>query len=202
MKLATKPTRQDTRVLQAVAAVFAAGLTIAVLSQIRFYTPLTPVPVTLQTLGVLLAGLTFGPRAGFLGGALYLGFGAAGAPVFAGGQGGVGYMLAAREGIFAPTLGYLLTFPFAAYVVGILHQRFGRSGLYAVLGASAAGSAIILTGGYCWLAIQYSLLLGIPAGIVLGFTKGVLPFVVVECAKVMAAATVARETERLLQTRW
>ena len=64
MKLATKPTRQDTRVLQAVAAVFAAGLTIAVLSQIRFYTPLTPVPVTLQTLGVLLAGLTFGPRAG------------------------------------------------------------------------------------------------------------------------------------------
>lgn len=202
MKLATKATHQDTRVLQAVAAVFAAGLTIAVLSQIRFYTPLTPVPVTLQTLGVLLAGLAFGPRAGFLGGALYLGFGAAGAPVFAGGQGGIGYMLAASEGIFAPTLGYLLAFPFAAWAVGILHQRIGRGELNAALVASAAGSAIILTGGYCWLAVQYSLLFGIHTGMVLGFTKAVIPFVVVECAKVMAAAAVARGTGRLLQARW
>lgn len=191
MKLATKAIYQDTRALQAVAAVFAAGLTIALLAQIRFYTPFTPVPVTLQTLGVLLAGLVFGPRAGFLGAGLYLGAGVAGAPVFAGGQGGIGYMLAASEGLFAPTLGYLLAFPLAAYIVGALHTRSARRSLLTSLAASAVGASIILASGFCWLAVQYSLLVGVSSGVILAFVKGLLPFIVVESAKVMAATAIA-----------
>ncbi len=75
-----------------------------------------PVPITLQTFGVALAGAVLGARRGFLAALLYVVVGLAGAPVFAGGAGGP----AVAAG---PSLGYLLAFPLAALLVGVLCER-------------------------------------------------------------------------------
>lgn len=77
------------------------------------------VPITLQTLAVALTGMILGPWRGFLATALYLVVGFAGLPVFAQGASGLG--------VFAKmSIGYLLAFPFAALVIGLLAQRFLR----------------------------------------------------------------------------
>jgi biotin transport system substrate-specific component len=75
--------------------------------------PLTPVPLTLQTFFVLLAGAFLGKRNGFLSMSLYLASGITGLPVFAGGSSGIHVLI-------GPTGGYLLAFPFAAFVIGHL----------------------------------------------------------------------------------
>lgn len=73
----------------------------------------TPVPITLQTIGVLLSGAVLGPYYGALSMILYVAIGALGLPVFAGGASGIGVLLGF-------TGGYLLSYPFAAFVIGWL----------------------------------------------------------------------------------
>ena len=73
----------------------------------------TGVPITLQTFGVMLAGCVLGPVRGFLATALYLGLGAIGLPVFAEHSSGLGVFT-------GPSVGYLISFPFAALVGGLL----------------------------------------------------------------------------------
>lgn len=103
-------TRSNTRDL-ALIAVFAA--VIAVCSIMPGIPLGSGVPITLQTLGVMLAGAVLGPVRGFLAVALYMAVGFAGLPVFA--QGG------ATLGVLAkPSAGYLLAFPLAAFVCGLL----------------------------------------------------------------------------------
>ena len=78
-----------------------------------------PVPITLQTFGVLLAGAVLGARRGFLAVLLYLLVGFAGLPVFAEGTGGLG--------VFAkPSIGYLLAFAPAAFLCGFIVERLPR----------------------------------------------------------------------------
>lgn len=77
--------------------------------------PIGPVPITLQTLGVGLAGLVLGPWRGFAATMLYLIVGFAGLPVFAGGAAGFGVL-------GKPSIGYLLSFPIAALVAGGLSR--------------------------------------------------------------------------------
>ncbi len=84
--------------------------------------PLGPVPLTLQTLGVALTGLCLGPWRGFAAMALYVAVGAAGLPVFSGGAAGLGILI-------GPTGGYLLSFPLAAMVGGLVARWAVRRGL-------------------------------------------------------------------------
>ncbi|WP_426243955.1 biotin transporter BioY [Nocardioides sp. LHG3406-4] len=79
----------------------------------------TPVPITLQTFGVLLSGAVLGMRRGFLAVLLYLVVGAAGLPVFSGGASG----LAVFSG---PSVGYLVGFPLAAALCGFIVERLPR----------------------------------------------------------------------------
>ncbi|WP_299051882.1 biotin transporter BioY [uncultured Nocardioides sp.] len=79
----------------------------------------TPVPITLQTFAVLLAGACLGARRGFLAVLLYVVVGAAGLPVFSGGASGFPVLV-------GPTAGYLLGFPFAAALTGFLVERLPR----------------------------------------------------------------------------
>lgn len=79
----------------------------------------TPVPITLQTFAVLLAGACLGARRGFLAVLLYLVVGAAGLPVFSGGASGFPVLV-------GPSAGYLLGFPFAAALTGFLVERLPR----------------------------------------------------------------------------
>ncbi|MFT4228137.1 biotin transporter BioY [Micropruina sp.] len=92
----------------ALIAVFAA--LIAVFSVVPGV-PVGPVPITLQTLAVILSGLVLGPWRGFAAATLYLLVGFAGLPVFAGGTGGLGVL-------GKPSIGYLLSFPIAALLAG------------------------------------------------------------------------------------
>jgi biotin transport system substrate-specific component len=80
------------------------------------------VPITLQTLGVALAGLVLGPWRGFAATLLYLLVGFAGLPVFAGGASGLAVLQ-------RPSVGYLLSFPVAALVAGALAAFFVRRGM-------------------------------------------------------------------------
>jgi biotin transport system substrate-specific component len=97
-------------------------LSFAVLTAIgaQIAIPHFPVPYTLQTFFVLLAGGVLGRRNAFLSMLLYVGFGAVGLPVFSGGAAGLLRLL-------GPTGGYLLSFPVAAYLIGTVLSMQPRS---------------------------------------------------------------------------
>ena len=120
------------------------GLT-AGLAQARFYLPDNPVPVTLQTLGVLLAGGVLGWRWAFLSVAGYYLLGMAGAPVFQGGGGGWHYVTGSATG------GYLLGFLLSAPAVGFLVQRGWHRGK--ALWPMLAGSLAIYLPALLWLSV-------------------------------------------------
>jgi biotin transport system substrate-specific component len=103
-----------------IAAIAGFAALLAVLAQIAIPTG-TPVPITLQTLGVVLAGAVLGPWRGFLSVTLYLVVGLAGLPVFAEATGGVAVLTKASAG-------YLLSFPFAAAAIGALVLLGARRG--------------------------------------------------------------------------
>ncbi len=119
------------------------GLT-ALGAQIAAPLPFTPLPVTLQTLFVLLAGIALGPRAAFAAMGAYVLLGAAGLPIFAGGGAGPAVL-------FGPTGGYLLGFPFAAGLTGALAGD--RRALPRLVVAWFAGTAVIFLGGVTHIAI-------------------------------------------------
>ncbi len=99
------------------ASMFAAMM--AVGAYIKIPLPMSPVPVTLQILFVLLAGAMLGARWGTISVIVYLLLGIAGLPVFSGGSSGLGM-------IFGPTGGYLVGFIAGAFFVGALCDRYGR----------------------------------------------------------------------------
>ena len=86
----------------------------------------TPVPITLQTLGVLLAGGILGARLGGISMALFLLLVAAGAPLLSGGRGGIGVF-------FGPSAGYLIAYPITAFFIGYLLSRFTTLKLMKIL---------------------------------------------------------------------
>jgi len=119
-------------------AFWVAGFSVATALAARLEIPHSPVPYTLQTLVVLLAGAFLGPRNGAVSQLLYLLAGSMGLPVFAGGAAGVMQLL-------GPTGGYLLAFPAAAAVVGYL-VSVRRSVVWTFF-SMAAGLAIIFVSG-------------------------------------------------------
>lgn len=167
------------------AALFAA-LT-AVLAQIQIPLPFTPVPVSGQSFGPMLAGLVLGPRLGFMSQLVYLALGLVGAPVFSGGAAGPGQ-------IVGPTGGYLVGFVLGAAVTGAVSRislgppavRFGAA---AVLG----GVVTVYIIGVPWLA--YSL--GLPAREAIA--AGVTPFLLGDLFKVTGASLLGRRLTGLLR---
>ena len=140
--------------------------------------PFSPVPITGQTLGVLLIGAMYGPWRGALCLLAYLGEGAAGLPVFAGGASGWAVLV-------GPTGGYLIAFPVAAAIVGLLVQplRGVLSGWRAIPGL-LIGTIVIYLIGVPGLALSTGM--GLPTAI----SKGMLPFIPGDLIKVAVAAAV------------
>jgi len=127
------------------ALILGGSLLVALSAQPRFDLPFSPVPITLQTLAVMLVGATLGARGGAAALALYLAEGLAGLPVFAGGASGIPYAL-------GPTGGYLIGFIASAALVGAIVERWGRDPLR-VLAAFILGSATVYLFGVPWLAL-------------------------------------------------
>lgn len=161
---------------------------VALLAQAEI--PLKPVPVTLQTLGVLLIGAALGWKRGFLAMLLYVAAGAAGLHVFAGGSAG----LLGTAGGLRPSVGYLASYPFAAALVGLLVQRFGldRRFLGTCL-AMLAGSAVIYVFGLSVLGALTGL-----TGKAL-FTAGLTPFLLGDTLKLVLAALLLPTAWKLLR---
>ena len=167
-------TRAQSR-LESAVYVFSFSILMGLLARLSVPLPFTPVPVTGQTLGVLLAGLVLGPHRGALAMLLYLAEGAAGLPVFSpAGAGGVAQL-------FGPTGGFLMAYPPAAFVTGWLASR-----LKVVSAALLAGLAVIFSLGAAWLALVFP-----PARQGL-LAAAVWPFLPGELLKVLAALGLSR----------
>ena len=149
---------------------------VAAASQIAIPIPGTPVPFTLQPMLVILAGMWLGPVAGAASMVLYLAAGAAGLPVFT----PIGAPGIAR--FFGPTGGYLIAYPAAAYVAGMLARR--ASGIGGRWLAAAAGVAVIFVGGIAQLSI-------LSPSIERALQLGVTPFAALDLVKAFIAAAIS-----------
>ena len=181
--LTTVSSRTDTSgAIRAAAVLFVTVLT-AVAAQVSFPLPFTPVPFTLQPMIVLVGGAALGARLGFTSQALYLLAGIAGLPVFA----ASGTLPQGFLRLLGPTGGFLIAYPFAAFVAGYLAERgFDRRYLTSVV-AMAAGLGLVFACGVTWLAFFAApTALGLPRALELGL----YPFVGVDILKILLAAAV------------
>jgi len=158
------------------------SLLISLCAQIAFLLPFSPVPITLQTLGVILTGAVLGSKRGSLAVIAYLAEGASGLPFFAAGTSGINHLIGF-------TGGYLLAFPIAAYITGFLcEHEFDRSFKTSII-AMLPGTLIIYLLGVSWLA--YTLHLSPQTAI----STGMLPFIPGDILKIIFATL-------LLPTAW
>jgi len=130
-----------------VALVVGASLLVALAARITIpLMPLTPVPLTVQNMGVLLVGLMLGSRRGFAALALYLAEGVVGLPVFSPmGPGGIAQL-------FGPTGGFLMAYPFVAFLAGYIFERGTKSFLRAAT-AGFLAEILLFAGGLTWLYV-------------------------------------------------
>lgn len=142
--------------------------------------PMVPVPMTMQTFAILLAGAVLGPWRGTAAVLLYLAAAAAGLPILSDGASG----LAPFSG---PTAGYLFAFPVAAALVGAMFERARKS--VPQVGLMIAAHILILTMGAGWLATSI--------GLTDALTYGAAPFLVGMVVKSVLVVATARLIARL-----
>jgi biotin transport system substrate-specific component len=171
-----------------VASVVAGSLLVAALAQLSISLPFTPVPVTGQTLGVLLVGASLGPVLGGASLLLYLAEGAVGLPFFAQGASGVDVLR-----VSSATGGYLWGFVVAAMLVGWLSRRGWDRSIRSSLGAMLLGEIVIFGLGLPWLMAA----LDVPAQKALEF--GLYPFVIGDTVKLLLAAGLLPAAWRLVR---
>ncbi|MDR1318968.1 MAG: biotin transporter BioY [Treponema sp.] len=148
--------------------------------------PFSPVPIVLQNLFALLAGLVLGPVPGAAAAGLYLAAGIIGAPVFAGASGGIVRLI-------GPTGGFLAGYPLAAFTAGLIAGRprpDRKTPLPVIAAAVFAGLLVVYLPGLAWL--KFSTGRGWPAVIAGGF----VPFIAGDFLKGILAILVAPRLRR------
>jgi biotin transport system substrate-specific component len=154
----------------------------------KFNLPLPYVPMTLQTLMVLLIGAAYGWRLGCATVIAYLAEGAFGLPVFAGPAGGLAPLL-------GPTAGYLFGFVAAAFVTGWLSERGWDRSVPLLFVAMGLGHFIILAAGFGWLAF------GVKLGVEKAWLVGIAPFLAASLIKNALGAALVPAIRRSLDRR-
>ena len=160
--------------------------TVALWLSAKIQVPLIPVPITMQTLVVLVIGVAYGWKLGGATMLLYLAEGAVGLPVFAGNWsegGGVHHL-------YGPTAGYLIGFAVAAAICGGLAERGWDRSLLKAGAAMVIGNLVIYALGLIWLAIQI--------GVADALKYGLLPFLVGDALKIVLGACLLPGTWRLI----
>jgi biotin transport system substrate-specific component len=187
-----RPDVRSSVVAREVSLIGGFALLTAALAQVRVPLGFTPVPVTGQTLAVLLAGATLGARRGASSQLLYWLLGMVGLPFYSNGTGG--WSVAT-----GPTMGYLVGFIIAAAVVGRLAEYRHDRHVLTSIAAMTMGSAIIYVCGATWLAID----LGIPlaTGEQNAIALGVVPFLVGDVVKMCLAGVATAATWRFINRR-
>jgi len=166
-----------------VALIVGASLFVALCARITIpLLPLTPVPLTVQNLGVLLVGLLLGSRRGFAALALYLAEGAFGLPVFnPTGLGGLAQLI-------GPTGGFLMVYPFVAFLAGYVFEHGTKTFLRAAV-AGFLAEVLLFVGGLTWLHV-------FTHSLAKAAYLGLYWFVAAEVIKVMFAAAIASRWRR------
>jgi biotin transport system substrate-specific component len=173
------PQERTIEILRQVALVVGASLFVALCAHITIpLMPLTPVPLTVQNLAVLLVGLLLGSRRGFAALVVYLAEGMSGLPVFnPTGPGGMAQLFGGVTG------GFLLAYPLVAFVAGYIFERgsktFGRAAV-----AGIVAEVVLFTAGVGWLY-------GWTHSLAKAAYLGMYWFIAAEVIKVMLAAAVA-----------
>ncbi|MBR1086557.1 biotin transporter BioY [Bradyrhizobium manausense] len=150
--------------------------------------PLPYVPMTLQTLVVLMIGAGYGWRLGSATMIAYLAEGAMGLPVFAGPVGGLAPLV-------GPTAGYLYGFVAAAVITGWLAERGWDRNIALLFVAMAVGHLVIFIAGFGWLAT------GIGLGADKAWAVGVTPFIAASVIKNALGATLMPAARRIIDRR-
>ncbi|MCK5310458.1 MAG: biotin transporter BioY [Desulfobacteraceae bacterium] len=151
-------------------ALIAAGAFLAI--------PIGPVPIVLQNMFVLLAGIILGPRWGLASVGIYLLIGACGLPVFANGKAGIGI-------IFGPTGGYLLGYLPAVFVTGLISKKGNKKLIFDIF-AMIAGSIIVYAAGVPWLKVVTGMVWS------KSLALGMYPFIIGDILKIAAAAFITK----------
>jgi biotin transport system substrate-specific component len=167
------------------ALVVGGSLFVALCARVTLPLPFTPVPLTLQNFGVLLVGLLLGSKRGFAALALYLAEGAMGMPVFSLPSAGIAQLVGL-------TGGYLMMYPFVAFLAGWVMERGARSFVRAAI-ASTLAEIVLFAGGIGWLFVWTH-------SFALALRFGLYWFVFAEIIKVMSAAAIARGWQRFDKT--
>ena len=160
--------------LRDLALIALGAIFVAMLAQVKITLPFTPVPLTGQTFAVLLVAAALGSKRGAASMTFYIALGAFGMPVFAGGASGMTYLSGA-------TLGYLIGFMLAAYVVGLLAERGLERSVRTSIIPFFVGTVIIYACGVTWLAI-------ILGSFSKAFAAGLVPFLIGDAIKLVAAS--------------
>ena len=172
--------RDELSVTKKVALALGMACVTGLLAQARIYLDFTPVPITGQNIGVLASGVMLGPWFAALSMLFYLAIGACGVPWFAGGHGGMDYL------IHYPTLGYLIGFVVVAFLVGRLTERhLALRGFWGQLWLMSTGMIVILAIGASYLALTLHTTFNET------MVKGVLPFVIGDILKATLVAGAA-----------
>ena len=173
-------TSYDISLFKKLVLLFAGVVVLAICAQLKV--PFYPVPITMQTLAVMLIGFTYGARLGSSTVLVYLSLGAIGAPVFAGGA-GLAYMS-------GPTGGYLFGFLVAVYIIGYVTEKgYGRTFISTLL-LALLGTIVFYVFGVAWLTT------------ILGFEKaikfGLIPFLYGDVLKMFLLAFSVPATWKLV----
>lgn len=143
--------------------------------------PVKPLPVTLQTLVVMLTGALLGKKRGPISVLVFIGLAAVGAPILSGGAGGIAHLV-------GPTAGYIWAFPIAAFLVGLFIEQFAKRGpikAWQVFISCVLGSMIIVhTLGFTWLLY----VTGIPINKLM--YSSLLPFLPWDAVKALIATII------------
>ncbi|HHW51124.1 MAG TPA: biotin transporter BioY [Pseudoclavibacter sp.] len=164
------------------------ALAVAVMAQVSLPLPFSPVPITGQTLAVMVIAAAYGATLGTATMMLYGVLGLVGLPVFADASGGI-------HVVTSPTFGYVVGFVVAAYVIGRLSERHWDRRPVTSLAAFGLASAIPFCTGIPWLAFTLTLG-GTPTTLWQAVQLGFIPFIIPGIIKWMLAAGILPAAHR------
>lgn len=165
------------------------GLSAAIIAVCSWISiPLT-VPITLQTMGVVLISGLFGAKRGTLSTLLYILIGAIGVPVFSGFKSGFGVLLGS-------TGGYIIGFIFTALIVGIVSDKTNK--LWALVLSMIAGILVCYAFGTAWFAVVYAKT-NEPASLATILGWCVIPFLLPDAVKIALAAVLTSRLKKFVK---
>ncbi|WP_341350071.1 biotin transporter BioY [Clostridium akagii] len=154
--------------------------------------PIGPVPITLQNMFPMLAGLILGSEAGAMSQLIYVLLGIIGLPVFAGGTGGI-------NSVFSPSFGYLLGFILAAFIIGKISEKAGKLTLIKSFIICIIGTITIYLIGIPYLYIILHNVLGEKITIAYAIKIGFVLFIPGDIFKIIVVAFITNKVVPLLR---